>query len=58
MDAMGKIYGGNSDNELESKPSSQNFHTHNLAYLKLVNVPSMFDIGLADADPQSDSLSL
>lgn len=41
MDAMGKIYGGRNDSELESKSQS-----HNLAYFKLVNVPSLFDIGL------------
>ena len=46
MDAIGKIYGGNNDRQLESKPCS-----HNLSYLKLVNVPSMFDIGSTQADP-------
>lgn len=29
-----------------------------LSYLKLINVPTMFDIGCTQADPQADSLSL
>ena len=30
----------------------------NLAYLKLINVPTMFDIGCTQADPCTDSLTL
>ena len=29
-----------------------------LAYLKLINVPSMFDVGCSQSDPQSDQLTL
>ncbi len=32
--------------------------TANLAYLKLINVPTMFDVGCSQADPSSDSLVL
>ena len=54
MNSAGTEYGGNSKKESESM---ETIDSH-LAYLKLINVPSMFDIGGAKADPTSDSLSL
>jgi hypothetical protein len=45
MDYLGKIYGSNTnEQELESK-------SVNLSYLKLINVPTMFDIGCTQANP-------
>ena len=54
MNSAGKEYGGDSKKESESM---ETIDSH-LAYLKLINVPSMFDIGGVKADPTSDSLSL
>jgi hypothetical protein len=47
MDPVGSEYGGDSYKEKESMEALE---TH-LAYLKLINVPSMFDIGGLKADP-------
>jgi len=33
----------------------QEFH---LSYLKLINVPCLFDVGCTQADPQTDFLTL
>ena len=49
MDYLGREYSGDSQQE------SMEVH---LAYLKLINVPTMFDIGCTQADPQTDYLTL
>ena len=54
MDIVGSEYSGDSYKE---KDSMEALETH-LAYLKLINVPSMFDIGGGKANPTSDCLSM
>jgi hypothetical protein len=54
MDPVGSEYGGDSYKEKESMEALE---TH-LAYLKLINVPSMFDIGGLKADPTADCLTM
>ena len=49
MDYKGKEY---IEDEEPEQLSSQ------FAYIKLVNVPTMFDVGCAAANPRSDSLEL
>lgn len=49
MDFLGKEYSG--DNMQEAMEA-------HLSYLKLINVPTMFDIGCTQANPQTDSLTL
>jgi hypothetical protein len=49
MDHLGKEY--QTDGSLET------FHS-NVTYLKLINVPTMFDVGCIEADPFSDYLNL
>lgn len=49
MDYLGKEY--SSDSHRESISTS-------VHYLKLINVPTMFDIGCVQADPSSDFLEL
>lgn len=49
LDAMGKEY--MTDAQVEPL-------TTQLAYLKLINVPTMFDIGCMQSDPTSDALTL
>lgn len=50
LDALGKEY---------TSDQSQEPIAANLAYLKLINVPTMFDVGCCcTADPSNDSLIL
>uniref|UniRef100_A0A7S3FYA7 Uncharacterized protein n=1 Tax=Strombidium rassoulzadegani TaxID=1082188 RepID=A0A7S3FYA7_9SPIT len=49
MDSLGREYSGDHINET--------MEAH-LAYLKLVNVPSLFDVGCYQSNPQSDYLVL
>ena len=49
MDYLGKEYLDDSQKEA--------IEAH-FSYLKLINVPSMFDIGCTQADPQTDFLTL
>lgn len=49
MDYLGKEYSGDS--------LSESIEAH-LSYLKLINVPTMFDIGCTQADPQTEFLTL
>lgn len=49
MDVMGKEY--STDGNFEPMNTS-------VAYLKLINVPTMFDVGCQTADPSSDFLTL
>jgi hypothetical protein len=49
MDYVGRDYSGDNPNE------AMEMH---LSHLKLINVPTMFDIGCTQADPTSDSLTL
>jgi hypothetical protein len=51
MDYTGKEY-TDDDNEKLPKVHST------VAYLKLINVPTMFDIGCVESDPSSDFLTL
>lgn len=54
MNLVGSEYGGES---LKEKESMESLDSH-LAYLKFINVPSMFDTGGSKADPTSNSLSM
>ena len=49
MDYLGREYSGD---------SLEHTHEKRLDYLKLINVPTMFDFGAPEADPQTESLSL
>ena len=49
MDYLGKEY--SADASMEVLKTS-------IAYLKLINVPTMFDMGCGQADPTSDFLEL
>ena len=49
MDFLGKEY--SADQQLESIQTT-------LAYLKLVNVPTMFDVGSVQSDPSTEFLEL
>ena len=52
MDYAGREYSGpTGDNPNEAMEM-------NLSYLKLINVPTMFDVGCTQADPTIDSLTL
>ena len=49
MDYLGREYSGDSLNEhMEAS----------ISYIKLINVPSMFDIGCTEADPRTDFLTM
>lgn len=52
MDYLGKEYSAD-----VADSSSEQIET-TLAYLRLINVPTMFDIGCGEADPSTDFLNL
>ena len=54
MDYLGKEYSVDKDRKSQDK-IMQEFH---LSYLKLINVPCLFDVGCTQVDPQTDFLTL
>ena len=48
MDYLGKEYCDDMEDSTEA----------HLSYLRLINVPTMFDVGCTQANPQTESLTL